>query len=219
MSSSSTALWYASRATGVVCLLLFTAVILLGLLVSRQGKLPGLPKFGVVHLHRYLSLLGIAFLAIHVLTAVADSYVNISLAAAIIPFVSKYQPFWLGLGAVSIDLMIAIIVTSLVRSRINRRTWRLVHWLAYACWPIAIAHSIGAGPDVRHGPLLWLTLACTATVAVAIAVRTAASQRTPAPDTQIRQLLADQSTQLQPARGDDPPRPSRIQNQTEAAYR
>ncbi len=199
MSSFSTALWYASRATGVVCLLLFTAVILLGLLVSRQGKLPGLPKFGVVHLHRYLSLLGIAFLAIHVLTAVADSYVNISLASAIIPFISKYQPFWLGLGAVAIDLMIAIIVTSLVRSRINRRTWRLVHWLAYACWPIAIAHSIGAGPDVRHGSLLWLTLACTATVAVAIAVRTAAALRTASHSAQIHELLAGHRTHAEAA--------------------
>lgn len=199
MGSSGTALWYASRATGVVCLLLFTAVILLGLLVSRQGKLPGLPKFGAVHLHRYLSLLGIAFMTIHVLTAVADSFVNISLAATIIPFVSRYQPFWLGLGAVSIDLMIAIIVTSLVRSRINRRTWRLVHWLAYACWPIAIAHSIGAGPDTRTGPLLWLTLACTATVAVAIAVRTAAAARTPSPDAQIRLMLANERTHAKAA--------------------
>ncbi len=199
MGSSSTALWYASRATGVVCLLLFTAVILLGLLVSRQGKLPGLPKFGVVHLHRYLSLLGIAFMTIHVLTAIADSFVNISLAATIIPFVSKYQPFWLGLGTVSLDLMIAIIVTSLVRSRINRRAWRLVHWLAYACWPIAIAHSIGAGPDTRTGLLLWLTLACTAAVAAAIAVRATATLRTPSPDTQIRQLLAENRTHIEVA--------------------
>jgi methionine sulfoxide reductase heme-binding subunit len=191
MGSSSTVLWYISRSTGVICLLLFTAVILLGLLVSRQGKLPGLPKFGAVHLHRYLSLLAVSFITIHVLTAVADSFVNISLISAIVPFASQYQPFWLGLGAVALDLMIAVIVTSLIRSRIGRRTWRLVHWLAYACWPIALAHSIGSGPDVRYGPLLWLTVACTATVAVAIAVRTAAALRTASPSAQIDQLLAN----------------------------
>jgi methionine sulfoxide reductase heme-binding subunit len=190
MDFSATALWYISRATGVVCLLLFTAVILLGLLVSRQGKLPGLPKFGVVHLHRYLSLLAVSFITVHVLSAVADTFVNISLASVIIPFVSKYQPLWLGLGAVALDLMIAVIVTSLIRSRIGRRTWRVVHWLAYACWPIAIIHSIGAGPDVQSGPLLWLTVACTAAVAIAIAVRTAAARRTASSAAQIRQLLA-----------------------------
>ncbi|HET7015886.1 MAG TPA: ferric reductase-like transmembrane domain-containing protein [Streptosporangiaceae bacterium] len=190
MDSSSTALWYISRATGVVCLLLFTAVILLGLVVSRQGRLPGLPRFGVVHLHRYLSLLAVSFITVHVLSAVADTFVNISLASAIIPFVAKYQPFWLGLGAVALDLMIAVIVTSLIRSRIGRRTWRVVHWLAYACWPIAIIHSIGAGPDVRSGPLLWLTIAATAAVAIAIAVRTTAALRTTSSAAQIRQLLA-----------------------------
>ncbi len=194
MDSSSTALWYVSRATGVVCLLLFTAVILLGLLMSRQGKLPGLPKFGVVHLHRYLSLLAVSFITVHAATAVADSFVNISLASAIVPFVSKYEPFWLGLGAVSLDLMIAVIATSLIRSRIGRRTWRAVHWLAYACWPIAIAHSIGSGPDVQHGPLLWLTVACTAAVAIAIVARTAAALRAAPSDAQIRALLADSHT-------------------------
>jgi methionine sulfoxide reductase heme-binding subunit len=193
---SGTALWFLSRATGVVCLILFTAVILLGLLVSRQGKLPGLPKFGAVHLHRYLSLLAVAFITVHVLTAVADSFVNISLASAIIPFVSNYQPFWLGLGAVAIDLMIAVIVTSLVRARIGRRTWRAVHWLAYACWPIAIAHSIGAGPDLGSGPLLWLTLAAVAAVAAGIAVRMAGAMRAAPSSAQIRALLADPRTRI-----------------------
>ena len=61
--SADTALWYASRATGVVCLLLMTAVVLLGVLVNRQGRLPGLPRFAVTGLHRNLSLLAVLFLA------------------------------------------------------------------------------------------------------------------------------------------------------------
>ena len=175
MGSSSIALWYASRATGIVCLVLLTTVVLLGLVVSRQRRLPGLPAFGVVHLHRYLSLLAVGFVALHVLTAVADSYVSISLAAAIIPFVSVYKPLWLGLGAVSLDLMAALILTSLVRARIGRKSWRVVHWLAYAAWPIAVLHSIGSGPDLRHGPTLWLTLGSALAVVAAIGWRVAGS--------------------------------------------
>lgn len=171
MHSSSIALWYASRATGVVCLMLTTFVVLLGVLVSKQRPLPGLPKFGVVHLHRYLSLLAVGFVSVHILTAIVDSYVSISLAAAIIPFASAYKPLWLGLGAVSIDLMAALIVTSLVRARIGRKTWQLVHWVAYAAWPIAVLHSIGTGPDLRRGPLLWLTLGCVLAVEAAIGWR------------------------------------------------
>ena len=111
----TTALWYASRATGVVTLLLLTAVVVLGILVNRQGRLPGLPGFAVTGLHRNTSLLAVAFLAIHVLTAVADPFVTIRLAAAVLPFASAYKPFWLGLGAVSLDLVAALILTSLAR--------------------------------------------------------------------------------------------------------
>jgi sulfoxide reductase heme-binding subunit YedZ len=171
--TSSTALWYASRATGVVSLVLLSAVMIIGILVNRQGRLPGLPRFAVLGLHRNLSLLAVAFVALHVITAVADSFVSISLAAAVIPFVSAYQPLWLGLGAVSLDLMAALIVTSLLRRYIGRRTWRAVHWLAYASWPVAVAHSIVSSKDLQNGPLLGLSVACILAVVGALAWRLA----------------------------------------------
>lgn len=147
--TSTTALWYTSRATGVVSLILLSAVMIIGMLVNRQGRLPGLPRFAVLGLHRNLSLLAVAFVAVHVLTAVTDSFVSISLAAIVIPFVSSYEPLWLGLGAVSLDLMAAVIVTSLLRRHIGRRVWRAVHWLAYASWPVAVVHSIYSSHDMQ----------------------------------------------------------------------
>jgi predicted ferric reductase len=169
--TASTALWYASRATGIVSLVLLSAVVVLGITVNRQGRLPGLPRFAVTGLHRNLSLIAVLFLAVHVLTAVADSYVSISLAAAVIPFVSSYEPFWLGLGAVSLDLLAAVLVTSLVRSHIPRRVWRAVHWLAYGLYPVAVVHSIGSSTDLQSGWLLAVTVLCLAAVAAAVVVR------------------------------------------------
>ena len=198
MHSSSIALWYLSRATGVVCLILFTAVVVLGLLVSTQRKLPGLPRFGSVSLHRYISLLALGFLAVHILTAVADSYVSISPLATVIPLASAYKPLWLGLGAVSVDLGIAVVVTSLLRARIGRRTWRAVHWLAYACWPVAVLHSIGTGPDLRSGLPLWLTLASVAAVLAAIGWRTASALRQTPAARFVPELLA--TRELSPRR-------------------
>ena len=113
---SGTALWYASRATGVVALVLLTAVVLLGILVTRRGRLPGLPRFATTSLHRSLSLLSVAFIAVHVITAILDPYVSIGIAASVIPFASPYKPLWLGLGAISLDLMIALILTSLAQA-------------------------------------------------------------------------------------------------------
>jgi methionine sulfoxide reductase heme-binding subunit len=175
--SGTTAFWYASRATGVVALLLLTAVLVLGILVNRQGRLPGLPRFAVTSLHRNLSLLAVAFIVVHVLTAVLDTYVSIPVSAGVVPFASGYERFWLGLGAISFDLMLAMIITSLVRGRLSRMLWRAVHLLAYASWPVALAHSIGSSRDLQHGWLLYLAAACTLTVVAAAAWRLASAAR------------------------------------------
>jgi len=178
--TGSTALWYASRATGVVSLLLLSLVVILGILVNRQGRLPGLPSFAVTGLHRSLSLLAVLFIAVHVATAVIDPYVSIRLAAVVIPFVSAYEPFWLGLGAVALDLIAALIVTSLLRARISRRFWRGIHWLAYAAWPVALAHGFGASPDLRSGGLRTLAIGCALAVGAAGVWRlTGATRRVP----------------------------------------
>jgi len=157
--TQTTALWYASRATGVVSLVMLSLVMLLGILVNRQGRLPGLPSFAVTGLHRSLSLLSVAFVSAHVAAAIADPYVTIRLVSAVVPFTSGYQPFWLGLGAVALDLVLALIVTSLIRGRLSRRAWRGMHWLAYAAWPVAFAHGLGASPDLRAGGLRALAAA------------------------------------------------------------
>jgi methionine sulfoxide reductase heme-binding subunit len=173
--NSSTVLWYASRATGTVALLLLTAVMLLGILVTRQGRLPGLPRFAVSGLHRNLSLLATAFVAVHVLTAVADRYVTIPVSAAVIPLTSSYERFWLGLGAVSFDLMLAAVVTSLLRRHLSRKAWRAVHLTAYASWPVAWVHSVFSSTDMRHGVLLAVAIGCAIAVAAAAVWRMSAA--------------------------------------------
>ena len=175
--NSHTVLWYASRATGVVALLLMTAVLLLGLLVTRQGRLPGLPRFAVTGLHRNLSLVAVVFVVLHVLTAVLDSYVHIPLISAVVPLASSYERLALGLGAVSLDIMIAVIVTSLLRRHLSRRLWRAVHLLAYVSWPVAWLHSITSSTDLRHGWLFLTAVGCALLVVAAVLWRLSAASR------------------------------------------
>lgn len=160
--NGGSALWYLSRGSGVVLLVLMTLVVLLGLLTRAGRPLPGLPRFAVAGLHRNASLLSLAFLAIHVGTAVLDPYVTLRWVDAVLPFTAGYHPLSVGLGAVSLDLLLAIVATSLLRHWVGRRVWRAVHWLTYAAWPVAITHSLALGPDIGHGFLLWLTVACIA---------------------------------------------------------
>jgi|SRR4051794_2826246 len=162
------ALWYFTRATGAVSLVLLTASLVLGVVDVRRWSAWHVPRFVVDGLHRTLSLLVVAFVAVHVITSVIDSFAPVSLLDAVIPFGSAYRPLWLGLGAVAFDLLLALIATSLLRARLGVRAWRGVHWLAYACWPAALVHGLGTGSDVRAGWMLWLSIGCAALVAAAV---------------------------------------------------
>ena len=158
-------LWYATRATGLVTLLMLTASVLLGLLVAGRFSSQRWPRFLTQGLHRNVSLLVLVFLVLHVGTTVLDTYTSIPLSAAFVPFASSYKTGWLSLGAVALDLLIALVVTSLVRDRLGYRTWRRLHWLAYACWPVAVAHGLGIGTDRSVTWVFALTLGCIACVA------------------------------------------------------
>jgi len=169
--------WYVARATGVVTLAFLTASVLLGILTSFRWSSPNWPRFVVEFVHRNVSLLVLVFLGIHVVTVVADSFAPIRWIDLVVPFVSAYRPFWLGLGAVAFDLLLALVVTSLVRHRLGYRTWRVVHWLAYACWPVAVLHGLGTGSDTQSGPVLLFTAVCVVAVLVAAALRVGAGLR------------------------------------------
>ena len=164
-------LWYATRATGVIALVLLTATVILG--VARI-ELPGLPRVVTAGLHRNLSLLVVALVGVHVLTTVTDTYTRIGLAAAVVPFSSGYRTFWLGLGAVALDLLLAVLLTSLLRGRLPYRAWRAVHWLAYLCWPVALLHGLGNGTDRGTWWLWTVSLACAGVVVAAVLWRLSA---------------------------------------------
>ena len=171
------ALWFASRGTGIVCLLLLTASVVLGVITSVRFETRQWPRFVLERLHRNVSLLILIFIGIHVATTVIDGYVAIGYLDAIIPFRSPYRTIWLGLGAVALDLLLALAITSVVRVRLGYRVWRAVHWLAYACWPIALMHGLGTGSDARQGWMVALDVVALASVCAAVAWRLSTTWR------------------------------------------
>lgn len=163
--------WYLTRATGATALILLTASVVVGVAAIGRFRTRALPRFMIDGIHRTVSLLAIVFLLVHIVTAVLDNFAPISLLDAVVPFAGTYRPLWLGLGAVAFDLMLAVIITSLVRQRLGHRAWRAVHWLAYASWPIAVLHSFGTGSDVKQGWMLVLAVVCVAAVLVSVVAR------------------------------------------------
>jgi methionine sulfoxide reductase heme-binding subunit len=168
------AYWYLTRSTGAVALVLLTVSVVLGILGSlRFAVAPCWPRFAIDALHRDISLLVIVLVVLHVITTVLDGFAPVSLLDGVIPFLSPYRPLWLALGTLSFDLLIALVVTSLLRRRLGYRSWRAVHWLAYASWPVAVLHGLGTGTDVKSWWMLLLTVACLAAVVVAVLARVA----------------------------------------------
>jgi hypothetical protein len=170
-TAGPSAYWYLTRGTGVVALLLLTATVVLGVLDVRRVSSPGWPRFLLDRVHRDVSLLVLVVLVVHIVTSVLDGFAPIGVLDAVVPLHSAYRPLWLGLGALSFDLLLAVAITSVVRRRLGHRAWRVVHWLAYASWPIAVLHGLGTGTDARTAWMLAVTAACVAAAVAAAGVR------------------------------------------------
>ena len=166
---TATWVWYLNRATGIVALVLMTLTLVLGVVVRRQVRLPGLPRFGVVTLHRNVSLLSALLLVTHIVAAVVDSYVSIGWISVLVPFTSGWRPVQVAIGTLAIDLLVLIVVTSLLRGRIPVRLWRGIHWTSYALWPLAFLHGLTAGTDLGSGWALAVALVCAGAAGTAAA--------------------------------------------------
>ncbi len=176
---SDAILWYTTRGAGAVTLILLSAVVILGILGTQRVQSPSWPRFLTTGLHSNLALMTLLFLALHIVTAVVDPYTNLGWAAAFVPFDSNYRTFWLGLGVIAFELLLAIVATSLVRGFIGHRSWRAIHWLTYAAWPVGVVHGVGTGTDTWSAWMLAITSGCVAVVGVAALVRVTSGPRDP----------------------------------------
>ena len=170
-------LWFISRGSGLVLLMLFTAVVVLGTATRLGWAPPRWPRFVAAELHRSLALFAVALLGLHVATAIADPYVSIGWAATAIPFLSPYRRLAIGLGTLAVDLGAAVLLTSVLRSRLGFRSWRAVHWLAYLAWPAAFLHALTAGNDMRSGWVAATVWGSAMVLGVAVLIRVATARR------------------------------------------
>lgn len=167
-SLTANPLWFATRATGTIALILLTVTVMLGIVCAGRYAPRALHRFEMAALHRNVSVLTLVFLGVHIVTALADTYVTLRWVSAVLPFLSPYRPLWVGLGTVAFDLLLAVAVTSAVRLRLRLGAgrWKAVHWLAYPAWAIALFHMAGTGTDTRLAPQLLLLAVCVGAVVI-----------------------------------------------------
>jgi sulfoxide reductase heme-binding subunit YedZ len=145
--SSSPAIWYAARASGVAAYMILTLTVAVGISMGGKAQSRRWPRFAVEDVHRFGGLLVGSLIGVHVLTIAADSFLPFSLGQLIVPFTARYRPLWTGLGICAAELLLALALTNHYRKRLPYRLWRRAHYLNFAVWSLASLHGILSGTD------------------------------------------------------------------------
>lgn len=161
------ALWAVGRGCGITALAFLTISVALGVGTRSGRSLLALPRFGVADVHRFAALAGSLLVVLHMTLLFFDPYAQLRVVDFVVPFLGAYRPIWQGLGTLAFDLLVVIVLTSLLRHRLGLRAFRIVHWITYVLWPIALAHALGNGTDVSHAWFLAFAGGCALTVVAA----------------------------------------------------
>ncbi len=164
-------MWYVTRSSGFIALLLLTITVVLGILSAQKVKLRKVPRVYFAELHRSVALFALVLLAVHIFTAVVDPFTKLGWTTIFDPFGRAYRPLYLGLGVTAFDLILAVLVTSLLRDRLRQKTWKLIHFSSYPIWLLAVVHGLGTGSDSRYGFALAIYGVCLVAVVMSVWVR------------------------------------------------
>lgn len=146
--------WITSRAAGGAALLLASASVAVGLMMSSRRQASN--KRDLRAIHEALSLTTLAMVALHGVALLGDAFLAPGLTGIAIPFVGAYRPLWTGVGIIAGYGLAALGVSYYFRDRIGAARWRRAHRLTALFWLLAIGHTIGAGSDAAQ--LWFLTL-------------------------------------------------------------
>jgi predicted ferric reductase len=139
--------WYVTRASGIIAYLLLWLSTVLGLAVTSKYLDGMLDRLFAYDFHEFISLLAVAFTLVHVLVLTLDRYLPYSLAQILVPFISPYRPFWVGVGVISFYMILLVTITFYLKKRIGMRSFRLIHYLSLLGYIGTTLHGWYAGTD------------------------------------------------------------------------
>lgn len=180
--------WYFGRATGLAAFVLFTCVVIYGLLIKSQLLIRLLPGATLTTIHEYLSLSALALVVVHLSSFFFDRYLHINWVEAFVPFTLERNfrsalGFDIGiavtLGIMGLYLAVILIATSLYREKLPLWLWRAIHYLSYIFYLLIVLHGLAAGTDsasrgvqaLYTGSLFIVTLLVVVRIASALKLR------------------------------------------------
>jgi methionine sulfoxide reductase heme-binding subunit len=121
-------------------------------------------------LHEYTIVLWIPLAVIHVVSLLLDQTARIGVLDVFIPFHSSYGTLAIGLGSVSLDVLLLVSVAAYLKRRMGKEMWLWVHRLSYGAFALAFVHAVLSGTDFSDpavSAITWGAAAALLTLAVA----------------------------------------------------
>jgi sulfoxide reductase heme-binding subunit YedZ len=164
--------WLASRAAGILALILMTVSVVIGLLLATglARARPGLPK-KLVGIHEHTALCSLVAIAVHGIALLGDGWMRPGIAGISVPFVLDYRPVFTGVGIISGYIAAALSLSFYARRKIGARLWRRLHRLIVIAWLGSMVHSLGAGSDAASPWFRWLAVGLATPVLFLFAYR------------------------------------------------
>lgn len=148
----STMTWTIARASGMTAFLIVTLAVALGLALSMRWQAPRWPRLITNEMHNFLAVLSLVFLGVHGLALWLDPYINFTALEVFVPFTSHYRTLGVGLGIVAAYLLVAVWISTEIRSHIPYSWWRRFHATTFGVYLLSAGHGILSGSDTHT---LW----------------------------------------------------------------
>lgn len=157
--------WYVARGGGLTAWLLLSVTVVLGLLTASRILGRRVSRAQLEHVHRIVGEVAMIFIGVHILGLFLDTYVHFGLADLFVPLASSWHPIPVAFGIVAFWLLIAVMLSSLLKDRIPHALWQTIHLSSYAAYVLTTVHLMTAGTDATWGPIAIANVTIAALVA------------------------------------------------------
>lgn len=153
--------WLASRASGLVALVLVTVSVGLGLMMAgKVMRRPGLSK-KLLAIHEQTALAGLVAIAVHGIALLGDPWLAPGVVGVTVPFAMSFKTAFTGLGVIGGYLAALLGLSYYVRRRVGAKLWRKAHRATVLVYLLGLVHAIGAGTDATAVWFRWWVIATT----------------------------------------------------------
>jgi sulfoxide reductase heme-binding subunit YedZ len=186
--------WLASRASGIVALVLLGGSVGLGLLMAARAlRRPGLPRV-LLALHEQLALAALVAIAVHGLTLLGDRWLHPGPIGIAVPFAMDYRPLFTGIGILAGYLGAALGLSFYARKRFGAKRWRNAHRLTPLVYVLAVTHTRGAGTDAATPWLRAILVALSAPLVYLLVFRLLPATRPTSDPQRVRHTTPGQGS-------------------------